>query len=38
MGIYIVLYLISWPKAMCASDEIKNHKDCVERLWHLCNK
>jgi hypothetical protein len=35
MGIYIILYLISRPKAMCASDDIMNHKDCVWRLWYF---
>ena len=29
-----MLYLISPPKAMCASDDIMNHKDCVLRLSH----
>jgi hypothetical protein len=38
MGIYIILYLISRPKAMCSSDDIMNHKDCVWRLWHFHNK
>ena len=29
VGIYIIFCIISRPKAMCASDDIMNPKDCV---------
>ena len=39
MGIYIILYLISRPKAMCTSDDIVNHKGLgLDSLKSILNR